>query len=65
MLIKRELVGNQEEVIETINCIKTEIEGGEDIQDVLLMYDLDLDDAVDLILCDIKPCNNQERSQWE
>ncbi len=64
-LIKREIVGNREEAIETINCMKIEVEGGEDIQDVLILYDLNLDDAVDLILCGIKPCANQEPSKWE
>jgi hypothetical protein len=63
-LIKREIVDTREEAIETINCMISEVEGGEDIRDVLELYDLNLDDAVDLILCGIKPFESKERSKW-
>jgi hypothetical protein len=48
-LLKDEMAADRSEAIETINCMKEEVEGGEDIQDVLSQYDLDLDLAIDLL----------------
>lgn len=47
-LLANEMAQDRTEAIKIINCMKEEIEDGEDIQDVLSQYDLDLDDAIDL-----------------
>lgn len=50
ILIDAETASDEADAIEIINCMKQEVQGGEDIQDVLLLYDLDLDFAIDLLL---------------
>lgn len=47
-LIENEMAENRADAIEIINCMKEEVKDGEDIQDVLSQYDLDLDYAIDL-----------------
>jgi hypothetical protein len=47
-LIDNETAQDRTDAIEIINCMKQEIADGEDIQDVLSQYDLDLDHAIDL-----------------
>jgi hypothetical protein len=48
-LIKNETASDREDAIEIINCMRQEVKDGEDIQDVLSQYDLDLDYAIDLL----------------
>jgi hypothetical protein len=50
MLTRREIVGDREEAISMINCMKEEIEAVEEVRDVLEIHDLDLDDAIDFLL---------------
>ncbi len=47
-LIENEMAENRAGAIEIIDCMREEVEAGEDIQDVLLQYDLELDYAIDL-----------------
>jgi hypothetical protein len=49
VLIENETVSDREDAIEIINCIREEVEDGEDIHDVLSQHDLDLDYAIDLL----------------
>jgi hypothetical protein len=49
VLIEDETENNVTEAIEIINCMKQEIEDGEDIEDVLSQYGLELDYAIDLL----------------
>ena len=49
-LIENEIASDKADAIEIIDCMKQEVEGGEDIHDVLLLYDLELDFAIDLLL---------------
>jgi hypothetical protein len=48
-LLDNETAQDRADAIEIIDCMKEEIAEGEDIQDVLSQYDLDLDYAIDLI----------------
>jgi hypothetical protein len=48
-LIKIEVAENKADAIEIIDSMRQEIAGGEDIYDVLTLYDLDLDDTVYLL----------------
>jgi type II secretory pathway component PulF len=48
-LIENETASNREDAIEIINCMRQEVEDGEDIHDVLSQHDLDLDYAIDLL----------------
>jgi hypothetical protein len=48
-LIDNETASDREDAIEIINCMRQEVEDGEDIQDVLSQYDLDLDYTIDLL----------------
>jgi hypothetical protein len=50
MLIRREIAGDRGDAIITINCMKEDVEAGEDVRDVLEIYDLDLDDGIDFLL---------------
>ena len=47
-LIENKMAEKRADAIEIINCMKEEVAEGEDIQDVLSQYDLELDDAIDL-----------------
>ena len=47
-LIENKMAENRADAIEIINCMKEEVAEGEDIQDILSQYDLELDDAIDL-----------------
>jgi hypothetical protein len=48
-LLDNETASNRAEAIETIESMRQEVQDGEDIQDVLAQYDLDLDDAIHLL----------------
>ena len=48
-LIEDETASNLTDAIEIINCMKQEIKDGEDIEDVLSQYGLELDYAIDLL----------------
>ncbi len=48
-LIENEEAIDRTDAIEIINCMKQEIEGGEDINDVFLLYGLEIDYAIDLL----------------
>ena len=48
-LIKNEVANDRADAIEIIKSMRQEIADGEDIYDVLALYDLDLDDAVYLL----------------
>jgi hypothetical protein len=48
-LLDNEMASNRAEAIETIESMRQEVQDGEDIQDVLAQYDLDLDDAIHLL----------------
>jgi hypothetical protein len=45
-LIENETASDREDAIEIITCMRQEVKNGEDIQDVLSEYDLDLDHAI-------------------
>jgi len=47
-LIENEMASGRADALDIINCMKQEVEDGEDIQDVLSQYDLDLDYAIAL-----------------
>ena len=47
-LIENEMASGRSDALDIINCMKQEVKDGEDIQDVLLQYDLDLDYAIAL-----------------
>lgn len=49
VLIEDETANNVTEAIEIINCMKQEIEDGENIEDILSQYGLKLDYAIDLL----------------
>ena len=48
-LLANEMVQDRAEAIEIIESMREEVAEGEDIQDVLSQYDLELDDAIDLL----------------
>ena len=48
-LIKNEVASDKADAIEIIASMRQEIADGEDIYDVLALYDLDLDDAIYLL----------------
>jgi hypothetical protein len=48
-LLDNEMAINRAEAIDIIESMRQEVEDGEDIQDVLAQYDLDLDDAIHLL----------------
>lgn len=48
-LIEDETASDLTDAIEIINCMKQEIKDGEDIEDVLSQYGLELDYAIDLL----------------
>jgi hypothetical protein len=48
-LIKNEVASDKADAIEIIESMRQEIADGEDIYDVLTLYDLDLDDAIYLL----------------
>lgn len=47
-LVDNETASDRADAIEIITCMRQEVEDGEDIQEVLSQYDLDLDHAIDL-----------------
>lgn len=47
-LIENEIASGRADALDIINCMKQEVKDGEDIQDVLSQYDLDLDYAIAL-----------------
>ena len=49
-LIENEMASDTADALDIINCMKQEVKDGEDIQDVLSQYELDLDYAIDLFL---------------
>lgn len=48
-LIENEAASNRADAVEIINCMKQEVEDGEDIKDVLSLYGLEIDYAIDLL----------------
>jgi hypothetical protein len=48
-LLNNEMAIDRAEAIDMIESMRQEVEDGEDIQDVLAQYDLDLDDAIHLL----------------
>jgi hypothetical protein len=48
VLIENEMASGRSDALDIINCMKQEVKNGEDIQDVLSQYELELDYAVDL-----------------
>jgi hypothetical protein len=48
-LLDNEMAIDRAEAIDIIESMRQEVEDGEDIQDVLVQYDLDLDDAIHLL----------------
>jgi hypothetical protein len=49
VLLNNEMAIDRAEAIDIIESMRQEVEDGEDIQDVLAQYDLDLDDAIHLL----------------
>ncbi len=49
-LLANETAQDRAEAIEIIESMREEVAEGEDIQDVLSLWDLNLDDAIDLLL---------------
>jgi hypothetical protein len=49
-LLANEIAQDRAEAIEIIESMQEEVAEGEDIQDVLSLWDLDFDDAIDLLL---------------
>jgi len=49
VLIEDETGSDLTDTIEIINCMKQEIKDGEDIEDVISQYGLELDYAIDLL----------------
>jgi hypothetical protein len=49
-LIQSEICTNENEAITEIEQMQSDLNSGEDIHDLLLAYDLTLDDAVDVFL---------------
>ena len=47
-LIENEMASGRSDALDIINCMKQEVKDGENIQDVLSQYDLDLDYAIAL-----------------
>ena len=47
-LIENEMASGRADALDIINCMKQEVKDGENIQDVLSQYELELDYAVDL-----------------
>jgi hypothetical protein len=47
-LIENEMANDRADALDIINCMKQEVKDGEDIQDVLSQYELELDYAIDL-----------------
>ena len=47
-LIENEMASDTADALDIINCMKQEVKDGEDIQDVLSQYELELDYAIDL-----------------
>jgi hypothetical protein len=52
-LIANETCGNETEATIEIKQMQSDIAGGEDIHDLLLIYGLTLDDAVDILIFDV------------
>jgi hypothetical protein len=48
-LIKNEVANDKADAIEIVESMRQEIADGEDVYDVLALYDLDLDDTVYLL----------------
>jgi hypothetical protein len=48
-LIKNEIANDKTDAIEIVESMRQEIADGEDVYDVLALYDLDLDDTVYLL----------------
>jgi hypothetical protein len=49
-LIQNEICTSENEAIIEIEQMQSDLNSGEDIHDLLLAYDLDLDDAIDVLL---------------
>ena len=47
-LIENEMASDRADALDIINCMKQEVKDGEDIQDLLSQYELELDYAIDL-----------------
>jgi hypothetical protein len=48
-LLNNEMAIDRADAIKIIESMRQEVQDGEDIQDVLAQYDLDLDDAIHLL----------------
>jgi hypothetical protein len=48
-LLENGMASDRDDAIDIIDCMREEVNDGEDIQDVLLQYDLDLDYAINLM----------------